>query len=176
MDNSKIKIGFAAHPHGIKGEVELRLTHPDGDAVLQEGQSLWLYPSSPKSRLSANGESWRLLKLRFGNKIIASFEGVRDRTHLEQLLPLEFYLERAAFPETSEGEFYLSDLIGLEVVSESGEALGKLEGLSDNGMQHLFEVRLNTGELLTLPYVESFFPEVDVEGGRIVMVMPDYTE
>jgi ribosomal 30S subunit maturation factor RimM len=54
--------------------------------------------------------------------------------------------------------------------------LGRLESFSDNGMQYLFEVRLMDGEKIILPYVESFFPQIDLENKKITMVMPEYTE
>ena len=45
-------MGSATSPHGIKGEVELRLLNPDFDeSVLHDGASLWLYPANEKSKL-----------------------------------------------------------------------------------------------------------------------------
>lgn len=172
-----IKMGFAAHPHGIKGELELRLMNPDNnESVLEEGMKIWIFPASPKSKLKETGEEWEILKLRFGNKVICQLNGIKDRTHLETLLPFEIYLDREVFPEPEDGEFYLVDLIDMPVVNPDGEKLGVLESFSDNGMQYLFDVRLNSGELITLPYVDSFFPEVDIEEKKIVMILPEFTE
>lgn len=170
-----IKLGFAAHPHGIKGEVELRLLNSE-NSILEEGMTLFLYPSAPKSQISPHGEEWKLSKIRFGNKIIATLEGIKDRTHLEGLLPFEIFLPREAFPEPDEDEVYLVDLVDMPVVNEEGEKIGFLESFSDNGMQYLFNVRMDTGEMVTLPYVDVFFPEINMEEKKIVMIQPDYTE
>lgn len=172
-----IKLGFSAHPHGLKGETELRLLNENQEeSVLDDGMKLWLYPSNEKSRLNPKGEEWLIEKVRFGNKVICQFKGVKDRTHLETLLPFEFYLDRESFPEVEDDEVYLVDLINMAVVNEAGEKIGVLESFSDNGMQYLFDVRLDTGEVMTLPYVDSFFPEINMEEKKIVMIMPDYTE
>lgn len=172
-----IKLGFVAHPHGIKGEAELRLLNPNPEeSVLDEGMKLWLFPSSEKSKINPKGEEWTISKLRFGNKVICQFEGIKDRTQLEGLIPFEFYLDREEFPEADDDEVYLVDLINMPVVSPNGEELGKLESFSDNGMQYLFDVRLSDGTKITLPYVDAFFPEIDMENKRIVMIMPEYTE
>lgn len=173
-----IKLGFVANPHGIKGEAELRLINPDpNESVLDDEMKVWLYPSSAKSKISKDGEQWTIQKLRFGNKVICQFEGVKDRTHLESLIPFEIYLEREAFPETEDDEFYLVDLVDMDVVNEEGVVIGKLESFDDNGMQYLFNIRTGpTGELLTLPYVDAFFPKIDLEKKQITMIMPDYTE
>jgi 16S rRNA processing protein RimM len=171
-----IKMGFVAHPHGIKGEAELRLANQE-DSILEDGMKLWLFPSSAKSKINPAGEERILEKVRFGNKVIATFEGVKDRTHLESLIPFEFYMDRNDFPETEEGEIYLVDLINIDVVNEKGEIIGKLESFDDNGMQYLLNIRLEpVGELITLPYVDTFFPEVDLEKKQITMIMPEYTE
>lgn len=170
-------MALVSHPHGIRGEAELRLLNPDlNDCVLEEGMKVTLYPASDKSSLSNAGESWTIEKLRFGNKVICYFQGVRDRTHLESLLPFEVYLDRNQFPEIEDDEVYLVDLVDMEVVDPEGEHLGRLESFSDNGMQYLFEVRLKDGQLMTLPYVDAFFPKIDMENKKIFMVMPEYTE
>lgn len=178
MDKNKlVKLAFVSHPHGIKGEAEIRLLNPDpNESILEEKMKVWLFPSSPKSKIATDGEERTIEKLRFGNKVIAQFEGVKDRTELEGLIPFEIYLDRQAFPEPEEDEFYLIDLMGMDVVNESGEKLGTLESFSDNGMQYLFDVRFINGEKVTLPYVDAFFPEIDMENKKIIMIMPEYTE
>lgn len=176
MDKEKlIKLGFVAHPHGLKGEAELRLLNTEG-SVLEDGMKLWLYPTNEKSKINPKGEEWTIKRVRFGNKAICEFDGVKDRTHLETLIPFELFIDREAFPEPEDGEVYLVDLVNMKVVSTEGVELGKLESFSDNGHQYLFDVRLSDGSLLTLPYVDAFFPEINTEEGFITMIMPEYTE
>lgn len=178
MDQRKdlIKLAGVTRPHGIKGEAELNLLNNIEDSILDEEMQVWLIPTSPKSKLKADGEEWTIQKLRFGNKAICLFAGIKDRTHLETLLPFDLYLSRDQFPEPEGDEVYLVDLIEMPVYSPEGEKLGKLESFSDNGQQYLFDVRLESGERITLPYVDAFFPEIDMENKKIVMILPEYTE
>lgn len=169
-----VKIAFVSHPHGIKGEAELRLLNPE--QILEEGMKVWLYPSTLKSKLNSEGEEWSVQKLRYGNKTICHFEGIKDRTHLESLIPFEIYLAREDFPELEEDDFYMIDLVGMIVVNEAGIELGSVQDFADNGAQYLLELRLTSGEVITLPFVENFFPEVNVEDRKITMIMPEYTE
>lgn len=172
-----IKIANVFHPHGIKGEAELRLLNDDqNESILEEGMKVYLYPASEKSQVSKGGEEWLITKLRFGNKVICTFEGMKDRTHLETLLPFEIRVPREAFPETDDNEVYLVDLVDWDVVNQERVKIGSLESFSDNGMQYLFDVRMNDGSLVTLPYVDAFFPELDTENKQIVMIQPEYTE
>lgn len=172
-----ITIANVFHPHGIKGEAELRLLNENHEeSILEEGMTVYLYPAAEKSKISKGGEEWLISKLRFGNKVICTFEGMKDRTHLETLLPFEIRVPRDAFPEPEDNEVYLVDLVDWDVVNEAREKVGTLESFSDNGMQYLFEIRLNDGSKMTLPYVDAFFPEIDQEKKQIVMIMPEYTE
>jgi 16S rRNA processing protein RimM len=172
-----IKIANAYHPHGIKGEVELRLINDNHqESILDDEMTVYLYPGSEKSKISKGGEEWKIKKIRFGNKVICTLDGMIDRTHLETLLPFELFVPRDAFPEPDSNEVYLADLVDWDVVDQTGEKLGTLESFSDNGMQYLFDVRLNDGTLLTLPYVDAFFPEINSEDKKLVMIMPEYFE
>jgi len=177
-ENQKmVTLATAFHPHGLKGEIELRLLNTNyNESVLEEGMTVWVFPHNEKSQVPKTGLQWKISKLRFGNKVLCVFEGIKDRTHLESFLPFEVHLPREAFPETDEDEVYLVDLVDLDVVSPEGVKLGTLESFSDNGMQYLFDVRLEDGTLITVPYVDAFFPEVNVEEKKIVMIMPEYTE
>lgn len=172
-----IILATAFHPHGLKGEVELRLLNDNYDeSVLEEGMKVWIYPYNEKSQVPKDGLEWKILKLSFGNKVRCVFEGLKDRTHLETFLPFEVKLLREDFPETDDDEVYLVDLVDLDVVSPEGVKLGILESFSDNGMQYLFDVRLVDGTLITVPYVDVFFPEINMEEKKIVMIMPEFTE
>jgi len=172
-----IQIATAYHPHGIKGEVEFRLLNENyEESVLDDGMRVFLFPASPKSKINKDGEEWIIKKIRFGNKVICSLEGMIDRTHLETLLPFEVYVPRDEFPENDDGKVYLVDLLEWDVVNEAKEKIGKIENFSDNGMQYLFNVRMLSGEVITLPYVDAFFPELDEETKQITMIMPEFTE
>ncbi len=65
----------------------------------------------------------------------------------------------------------------MDVVNEEGVRIGKLESFSDNGMQYLLNIRIEPiGDIITLPYVDAFFPKIDMEKKEITMIMPEYTE
>lgn len=172
-----IKLASGYHPHGIKGDIELKLLNDDpNESVLDDGMKVWLFPASEKSKLAKNGEEWTITKLRFGNKVICTLEGMKDRTHLETLIPFDLYLDRSLFPETEDDQVYLVDLVGVTTVSPEGDELGVIESFDDNGMQYIFNVRMKSGELLSLPYVDQFFPEIDMDSKKITMILPEYTE
>ena len=172
-----IKLATSGHPHGLKGEIELRLVNPNYDeCVLDDGMTVWVFPVAEKSKLKKTGEQWKINKLRFGNKVLCVFDGIKDRTHLETFMPFDVQLSRDEFPEVDDDQVYLVDLIDMDVVDPDGVKLGVIESFSENPQQYLFDVRLNDGSVITVPYVDVFFPEIDMENKKITMIMPEFTE
>jgi 16S rRNA processing protein RimM len=80
-------------------------------------------------------------------------------------------VERAALPATDDGEFYVFELIGLEVVEETGRSLGKVVSVTPGVANDALE--LDGGAML--PLVEDCVRDVDLAGRRI-LVAPGFTD
>ena len=74
-------------------------------------------------------------------------------------------VSREALGEADDGTYYQVDLIGLEVVEEGGEALGRVEGFFETGDTSVMVVR-GTRERM-IPFVPDYVKGVDREAGRI---------
>lgn len=68
-------------------------------------------------------------------------------------------------PAAREGEFYWSDLVGLEVVNQEGLVLGVVKQLSHNGAHEVMEVSGDRTRLL--PWVPAYVKKVDLANHRI---------
>ena len=71
-----------------------------------------------------------------------------------------------------EGEFYVEDLKGLEVVSPEGKILGQLTNVVEGGNGSLAEVLLPLGEKVLAPFRGEFFGKVDLKAGKIELLEP----
>ncbi len=103
--------------------------------------------------------------------VIVRASGVADRTQAEALKGARFFVNRAALPEAEDDEFYLDDLIGLTAEREDGTPLGRVKAVYDFGAGNIIELEGPAGNLM-LPFNEDVVPEVDLEGKRIVVVVP----
>ena len=73
-------------------------------------------------------------------------------------------------PETPEGEYYQADLLGLAVVNEQDEPLGKVAGVFFNGGHEVLRVRQPQGDRQLerlLPFVPTVVKSVDMASGLI---------
>lgn len=106
--------------------------------------------------------------------VIVRVAGIADRTQAEALKGARFFVDRAALPEADEDEFYLEDLIGLTAEGEDGTPMGRVKAVYDFGAGEIIELEGPAGNLM-LPFTEAVVPEIDLEGKRVVIVMPAMT-
>src|SRR5262245_30490525 len=80
----------------------------------------------------------------------------------------------AQLPASGEGEFYHADLIGLAAVAPDGSAVGRVVAVHNFGAGDLIEVALaDSRRTEHIPFTDGFVPEVDLAGGRIVVILPE---
>jgi len=166
-----VELGVSTKPHGIKGAFLFKLIN--NDSVLSNGSVITIFPENDASSVEAGGKQITIDTIHFGNKTICYLENIRDRNLVEQMLPFKIFLPRDQFPKPEADEFYVSDLLGLKVLDIDGYPLGSVDSYFDNGAQVVLRIKLE-GEIIELPFVENFFPHVNIESGFITMIAPEY--
>lgn len=173
-DKKWLKLGVCGKPHGIKGAFQFNLEN-DEDSSLDIGVEILLKPSTSQSSLPEKGQSFIIKNISFGHKTMAFLEGVEDRNVVEEMIPFEIYIDRENLPELDDDEVYLSDLVGLKVFNhKTQEEIGTVKKFYDNTAQAVLVIR---GKInLELPFVDHFFPVVDLENERIEINLPEVIE
>jgi len=169
-----IQLGECFHPHGIKGEFQFKLFNGE-DSVIRPGDKLRFSPLKESSSLAKSGEIFEIEKIRFGNKVIVKLVDVSDRNTVEAMVPFAFWMKREDFPNISDDEVYLVDLVGREFFTNSSEGpAGSIESFYDNGAQVIGVLKLTDGKIIELPMVKNFFPKITEE--RIEVILPQEEE
>lgn len=99
--------------------------------------------------------------------LIATLSGVSDRNASESMRGLLIGMPRAALPATESSEYYWADLIGLEVVNQRDQSLGRVTGLIETAANDVMRVDDGLGSERLLPFVASVVLDVDVSSQRI---------
>lgn len=120
-------------------------------------------------RVYLSDEPWMLEGYRrHGRWVILRLEGCADRNSAEKFrgelvqIPLE-----EAVP-LSEDEYYIYQIVGLEVWTRAGEHLGRVSEVLFTGANEVYVVEGERGEIL-VPAIEGVVKEVDLEGGRLIV-------
>ncbi len=101
-----------------------------------------------------------------GKGLIARLEGYDDREQARTLLGSEVAVLRSQMPAAAEGEYYWADLVGLEVVTEEGARLGRVDHLIATGANDVLVVEGERQRLI--PFVQGrYVTAVDLEEGEI---------
>lgn len=177
LNQKLIEMGRAFRPHGIRGGFGLLLENEEG-GVLQKGVRVFLFPLDLKSSLCDQGQEFVIESISFGNKIICYFEGINDRNQAEEMLPFKIMFPEADFPELSDDEYYLKDLIGLKVLDHlTGRELGEIVDFYDNCAQIVVEMNLiHPMNQMELPFIEEFFPEIHWDLRTVSLKVPEVVE
>ena len=104
-----------------------------------------------------------------GKGIVASLPDVTDRDAAALLVGAEIWVARSVLPKPKRGEYYWTDLEGMNVVTLQGVDLGRVSHLFSTGANDVLVARDGERERL-IPFVlKQFVHEVDLDAGRIVV-------
>ncbi len=158
------RIGAA---HGVRGAVKLWTFTEDPLAVKHYG------PLVTKD----GARQFEVTHVREAKgHLVATLKGVATREEAERLNGVELYVARENLPATSEDEYYHADLIGLAAVNAAGEPLGRVIAIHNFGAGDIIEIAPPNGATMLLPFTNAVVPTVDLEGGRVVIELPDEIE
>lgn len=158
-------VGAIAGAHGVRGQVRIKSFTALAADVGAYGP-VEVEDGSRRFKLHVVGEVKGL--------VIARLDGVADRNSAEALRGVALYVPRERLPGTEEDEFLYSELTGLEARSVTGEVLGRVKGVADYGAGELVDVELAGGASLMVPFTRESVPEVDVRGGWLAIVPPEF--
>jgi 16S rRNA processing protein RimM len=154
-------------PHGVRGEVRIWTFTADPMAVTRYGPL-----QSEDGKRAFEIEAVRPAK----GHLVARLRGVDDRDAAERLTNIKLFVPRERLPLPEDGEFYHADLIGLRVEDKNGSEIGAVIAVHNFGAGDLLEVQPPEGGAMLLPFTDAVVPEVDIKGGRVVVVLPEETE
>jgi 16S rRNA processing protein RimM len=150
---SDVTVGRVGRPHGLNGAfvVEEASSEPERFEV--------------GATVAVDGEAAVIVERKqAGGRLVVRFDREVRRGQL-------LTVPRASLSELPEDEYYVADLVGLEVTEEGGRPLGRVAQVVPGVANDVLE--LDTGG--ALPMVEDCVLSVDRDAGRI-MVAPGFAD
>ena len=154
----KILIGKITSAVGLKGEVKV-YNYSDGIGIYEDTPKVYI----GDTLMDVTGV--RTQK----NMVVLRLAQITDRTAAEKLRGTEVFVTEDDLPELPEGQYYVRDLIGMQVVTDAGEALGEVSDVIQNTAQDLFEVKMADGRKVLIPKVDAFVLDIDAQERRITV-------
>jgi 16S rRNA processing protein RimM len=172
---SWVPLAEVARPHGVRGEVRLRLYNRDSDLLLEQDEILVRFPDGDEQEVSIDGAR------RADDAILMKLYSVDDRDRADDLRGCVVCVRRSAFPPLEEGEFYACDVEGARVVVDDGKSepreLGTVTALRAYPATDVLEVAaVDGGRPWEVPLVDAIVRSVDVAAGVVTLVSTEGVE
>jgi 16S rRNA processing protein RimM len=170
MTDRRIEVGRVAGPHGVAGQIRVKPYSKDPSGLL----AVRTVRLSAKGGGGANrvGDFEVKTAKPQGGFAVFSLGGIDTPEEAKEWSGALVSVLWEELPPPEEGEYYVTDLIGCEVVDAAGIRVGELVGVEEGPAHDWLVIRREKGESL-LPMVSEFVREVDVAGRRIVVAPPE---
>jgi 16S rRNA processing protein RimM len=108
-------------------------------------------------------------RLHKGNPLL-KLEGIDDMNQALAVKGMDICLPREELAPLEEGEFFLHDLVGLEVQDHDGEKVGTVDGIMETGGPPLLTIVREDGKESLVPFASGTVDEVEMDSGIIRLV------
>lgn len=158
----RLEIGQIINTFGIKGEVKV---FPLTDDIKRFDDLETVYVKTKKESQLYNIESIKYHK----NFVLIKFKGINTVEQAEILRNSYLEVDREQAIPLNEGEYFIADLIGLEVYSDEGKLIGKVDDIYNTGANDIYVVKDDLGKQTLLPGIKDVIKSVDLEKGQIIV-------
>jgi 16S rRNA processing protein RimM len=159
-----LAVGQIVGAHGLTGELKVE-AYSDYPERFVPGATLFL----GEDLEAVNVTTVRPHK----SNLLLRLDEVGDRNAAEEVRGLWLFVPEAEAAALEEGEYWIHDIIGLQVVTVEGQAIGQITDVMATGANDVYVVRpvsgLNSGRDILLPAIEDVIARVDLPAKIMVI-------
>ena len=157
-----LRVGVISSTHGIRGEVKV---FPTTDDVKRFKKLKNVILDTGKEHLTLEVEGVKFFK----QFVILKFKGIDNINDIEKYKGKDLLVDRANAVKLRKDEYFVVDLIGLEVFTEDGEKFGTMKDVLETGANDVYIIdSLNHGEVL-IPAIKQCVLDIDIEANKMVI-------
>lgn len=162
-----IRIGNLFKAHGIRGEIKM---YPETDDLSRLKNIREIYVGKTIDKIIP----YKIRTLRYQGTakhelILLQLEGISDRDAADALQGRNVYVNESDLPPLEENEFFLDDLVGLDVFTDQDEFVGRVIEWLEFPAQDLLVIERAEKANALVPIIPEFIVEVDLEVPKIVI-------
>lgn len=159
-----VEIGFTGKPHGLKGEIKLRILEFYEEDLMKAQSLLIGDPAVP----------YFAEYLRGGGALIGKLEGLDSREAVQPLSskPVWLLQTQVSGIASDEEETPWDAIIGWTIKAEGYPEIGPITGIMDMPEHYLAELT-HDGKGVLIPLHENLVSEVDEDSKMLHMLLPE---
>lgn len=157
-----LEIGQIVNVFGIKGYVKV---NPFVDDISRFDDLEKVYVKRNKELKEMEVEDVKYHK----GMVLLKFKGV-DRVEDAEIFRNSYLeVDRENAIKLEEGEFFIVDLIGMDVITDENKFLGKLEDVFNTGSNDIYVVKSSDGKQILLPAISDVVKEINIKENKIIV-------
>ena len=158
-----LKVGIIVTTHGIKGEVKV---YPTTDDIYRFRTLKQVYLDNGNEKLPLEIEGVKFFK----QMAILKFKGYDNPEAVMKLRQKDIYVSRKDAVRLKKDEYFIADLIGIDVFDEEDKKLGVLTDVMSTGANDVYIIKMEESEKeLMIPAIKDCILSIDVEEKRMVV-------
>ena len=161
-----LQAGVITTTPGIRGEVKVFPTTDDVHRF-EDLDSVLLDTGRDYMKLEIENVKY------FKQYAILKFKGIDNINDIEKYKGRSLYVTRDQAIPLEEDEYYIADLMGLDVYLESGEKFGVLKDVMETGANDVYIVETEEGKEVLIPAIHECVLDIDVEENRMEIHLMD---
>lgn len=158
----RLEIGQIVNTFGIKGEIKVM---PFTNDIKRFDDLEKLYVKSNKCEKLYKIESVRYHK----NMVLLKLEGINNPEDAEKLRNAFLEIDREDAIPLEKDTYFIADLIGLDVYTDEGNLLGKVDDIYNTGANDIYVVKDELGKQILLPGIKDVIKKVDLDNSKIIV-------
>lgn len=157
-----LEVGQIVNTNGLKGLLKI---NPFTDDITRFERLKTIFIEHKKELLEFEIESVRYQK----KQVLLKLKGIDTIEEAEKYREDYLKINRNKEEKLPEDTYYIVDLIGLDIYTEGGELLGKLDDVFSTGSNDVYVVKNGEGKQILLPAISDVIKNIDLEQKKIVV-------
>ena len=161
-----LQVGVITQTHGVRGEVKV---FPTTDDVNRFKKLKQVILDTGKETMPLEIQSVKFFK----QFVILKFKGIDNINDIEKYKRCSLYVTREHAVALEEDEYFIADMIGMEVCTEDGNIFGTLKDVIETGANDVYVIEnAEHGEVL-VPAIKECIRSVDIEKWQMMIHLMD---
>ncbi len=160
-------LGEVLRPHGVRGELRIKIL-TDYPERIKRLKLVYVGRNPEDTNVTAYAVEHMRMNQDFG---LLKLKGVEDRDTADRFRQLFIMVDLENAVPLEEGEYYLYQLIGLKVLTTSGEFIGILQEVLETGANDVYVVESDKHGQILIPVIPSVVIQTDIQAG-IITIQP----
>ena len=157
-----LEIGQIVNTFGIKGQVKIV---PFTDDITRFDELKGIYVEKKNELKLFQIEQVNYKK----NMVILKLKGIETVEEAEKLRNCYLKIDRKDAKKLPKDTYFIVDLLGLDVYTDEGKLLGKVDDIYNAGSSDIYVVKDELGKQILLPAIKDVLKEVDLENQKIIV-------